>query len=510
MLLTNTYTATNATTAASATSGDIVLLNDVNGTFSVSGGNTFFGNGFTVNIGTSHVAAGTSSGFIGKININNGNLDNVKIVGPVYPVANIYREQGETTQDGNPVTEYFHNTVIVNGGSCKITNSYISGSRAALCIKSGVVDMLIENTTLSGGSYANLEIKNSGTITLKNVTTVQEELPNSYNVTDSSGNVKNMMGMGVVIDNVGAILRIEGTFNQYNWINQTQWSNLVPTAYQGTFPKLFTDSKFEANRHYRDGESVPYVNTGIISLVAWNNGANIIDNRTDKTLAYTKTNVSLGGVAGGVCSITNAGTLTDALYYAPDYTSDSYASATPKAVFDYTTLNNEPSDGTSNVYCYYDATSGKYLISFDEGGSKVWDGKILTVTKGTNTLGYTMSVSGGLSVGADNTVTFEDEGDYTVTYTYTDENNYRIVNGQLEKYSVTYTKTVDISVFEIAPEAVPSKFKFLTYDHRTEVAGGVTYAMPDVYKTVDSNTAGIRKTTVDGVDIYYPVIGMNK
>lgn len=500
--------ATNATTAISATSGNVVLLNDTNGTFQVSGGNTFFGNGFSVNIGTDYRAAGTGTGIIGKINLNSGNLDNVKIVGPVYPVANIYQKDAQDKD--NNVTDYFYNTVIVNDGSCKITNSYISGSRAALCVKSGAGDVLVENTTLSGGSFANLDIRGGNSVTLKDVTTVQTEKPNSYNVTDSSGNVKNMMGMGVVIDNVDVKLNIEGTLNQYNWVNQTQWNSLVPSDYLSVFPKLFTDAKFEANRHYRDGDTEPYVNTGIITICAWNDGANIIDNRTDKSLTYGKTSVTLGGVAGGVYTISNAGTLTDELYIAPEYASQANTAVAPKATFDYTTLNNEPSDGTSNVYCYYDATGGRYMISFDEGGSRVWDGKILTVVKGTETLGYTISVSGGLNVGTDNTITFENEGEYTVTYTYTDDTNYSLVNGKIEKYSATYTRTVDITVFEIAPQAVPAEFDFFSEGHRSEIINDAVYVMPDVSATVSSNTKGIGVTTIGGVNVYYPIVSMHK
>ena len=51
--------------------------------------------------------------------------------------------------------------------------------------------------------------------------------------------------MGVLINNPDVKLYIEGTFNQYNWVNETQWSNLLPDEYESVFPKLFTDSKFE-------------------------------------------------------------------------------------------------------------------------------------------------------------------------------------------------------------------------------------------------------------------------
>ncbi len=497
--------ATNATTAADATSNNIVLLNDVNGAFRVSGGYTFYGNGFTVNVGTTYTAAGTQTGYIGRVNLYGGNLDNVKIVGPVYPVAYIYQKQAIET--GN--TLYYYNTVIVNEGSCRITNSYISGSRAALCIKSGSGDVYVENTTLSGGTFANLDMKSSSTLTLKDVTTVQEELPNSYGETDSSGNIKEMIGMGIVLDNESTILNIEGTFNQYNWIKQTQWDAMLGSN-AAAFPKLFSDSKFEANRHYREGDSNPYVNAGIIAIKGWNNGANITDNRTDKTLNYSKTNVSIGGQSGGVYTIANAGTLTDAMYVAPEYEANNFEAVAPKATFDYTTLNNQPSDGTSNVYCYYDATSKKYMISFDEGGSRIWDGKILTLTKGTKTLSYTMSVSGELTVASNNTITFEDAGEYTVTYTYTDDENYRLVNGQIEKHPVTYTKTVKIEVFEIEAAALPTTFDFKSQGYRTEAANGLVYAMPNVTATSGSKSDGIAKTTIGGVDIFYPVISMYK
>ena len=180
-LLLEVVDAKNITTAASATANNVVLLNDVSGTFTVSNGYTFYGNGFTVKLPTTSVQ-NVGNGFTGYIsvgasqddgNANGGHLDNVRIEGPVYPEMYIYRDQAKITDSSDPDygdgynMRYFKNSVIVYGGNCTISNCYISGSRTALCLRGGN-NVLVENTTLAGGAYANMQICAGSNVALRN------------------------------------------------------------------------------------------------------------------------------------------------------------------------------------------------------------------------------------------------------------------------------------------------------------------------------------------------------
>ena len=169
-----------------------------------------------------------------------------------------------------------------------------------------------------------------------------------------------------------------------------------------------------------------------------------------------------------------------------------------------------PEQTGSNDYCYYNADSQKFMISFDQGESKNWHYDILTIRKGNTILPYTVSVSGSAVVNSDNTITFKDAGDYTVTYTYKDSGNYKRSNGELVTYDKTYYQYVLVTVFVVEPEANPTVFAFGSNGYRSETANNLTYVMPDVNATVDSNTAGIGVTTVGGVKVYYPIVSMHK
>lgn len=506
-LIVEVVDAKNATSAISATSCNVVLLNDVtNGSFSVSAPYGFYGNGFTITLNPSSHSATKGNGYTGYITMNGGILDNVRIDGPVFAESNIYQSQAlpSGTTNSESIADYFKNAVIVIGGNPAIRNSYISGARTAVCVKAGG-NVVIENTRISGGAYANIEVLSANSLELMNVTTEQKELKDSY------GTNKNVIGTGVVINNAETKLILDG-LTQYNWMTKAQWESMLGD-YTSAFPKLF-DSSY-ANLQYSNSGTT-YVNTGII----W--ACEVTNPSIDGEIAgYGVTSVKLGTVTGAVYTKTkktgDSGSLTDKDITAPDYESDAQDAVPPTTTFDYTSKNNEPEQSGSNDYCYYNTDSKKFMISFDEGESKNWHSDILTVTKGTAELPYTVTVSSGATVNADGTITFSKAGDYTVTYTYTDTYNYTQSNGELVTYEKTYYQYVYVTVFVVEPESNPTTFAFGSNGYKTVTAGGLTYAMPNVTATKDptksSNVvtaSGIGSKTIDGETIYYPIIGMHK
>ncbi|MBR3863372.1 MAG: SipW-dependent-type signal peptide-containing protein [Clostridia bacterium] len=503
----------NATTALSApyqvkndkgeviANHNVVLLNDVTGGFTTSAGYGFYGNGFTITLDPASHSLRKGNGYAGYIHMNGGVIDNVRIEGPVFAESYIYQSQGlpAGTTNADSIVNYFRNVICIDSGDAVITNSYISGARTAIYVKSGG-NVTIENSRIVGGAYANIEVASADSLTLKDVVTEQKETMDSY------GANKQVIGIGIVINDATTKLIVKG-LTQYNWMTQTQWDAMLG-SYKNVFPKLFTDATY-TNLWYTNDETTKIVNTGIIYACDATNPT-----IEGSILGYGNKQISLNDKNGIVYTMMHNGDsvqLPDSAINAPDYESKTQGAVSPAVKPDYTTKNNEPAQGDSNDFCYYDNTTKKYLISFDEGGTKAWYYDILTITKGKIDLRYIVSVSGNAVINeADKTITFSDAGDYLVTYTYTDDINYKLSEGKVVAYTVTYTEQIHIAVFEVADTSAKTEFKFGNNGFRTETVNGNTYVMPDVNATVDSNTNGIRKTTVGGVDIYYPVVSMHK
>ncbi len=445
--------AQNAKTATSATSNNVVLLNDVSGTFSVTNGYTFYGNGFTVTLPKVSVQ-NVGSGFTGYISIgasqddgiaNGGNLDNVRIEGPVYPEMYIYRDQAKITSssdsdygDGNNM-RYFKNSVIVYGGNCTISNCYISGSRTALCLRGGN-NVVIENTTLSGGAYANMQICAGSNVTLRDLTTVQTDVGDSY------GKGKKAHGLGIAVDSSVVDINIEGELNQYNWLNGTQWNNIVPSAYQSVFPNFFKDNSFSKYWHYLNGGTDPYVNLAFVFACNWDTGR-IHDNRT--TINYETCNATIAGVSGGVYSKVNTvggNAITQKNLDDPGYTSSGFNTVAPVFKFD-NTANNDADDANdaADTYCVYNESSGTLRIGVS-GSSKTIDLSGVSVTKNGVALAHTTYLNGTQI--NDNSVTIKssDGAKQTLTFKATNNEAGYDKEGNAIAGSTEYTWTVNVEI----------------------------------------------------------------
>ena len=100
------------------------------------------------------------------------------------PSAFLYSGEAQTednknkdvsTEDKN-YYNYQLSAVAITGNGSMITNSYIYGARNNVYVGDG--NVTIENTTLKNGVLANIQIKstNASTVTLKDITTIQEEV----------------------------------------------------------------------------------------------------------------------------------------------------------------------------------------------------------------------------------------------------------------------------------------------------------------------------------------------
>lgn len=458
--------ANNAKTATSATSANIVLLNDVSGGLSVSNGKTLYGNGFSVTDTRSN-----PSGTAGYVNVTNGTVDNVKFIGyePTTAVAS-----------GTSSAGYAPSVRAANGAN--LYNVYISGGRYALLIDGGTVSL--KNTMLDGGAVGNMKLE-GGTLVLEDCVTA----------TSTRGGLK---GLGIHLTSTNAKIVIKGTFEQHNWLT----SNDMPSAYQSMLSGMFNNSTYA----YTSGSN-KYVNMGILGLI---DGQSFYASSMQSQIT-DDTNNDYGYVEKST-----AGSITGTLYTAKasmgsaemlvDPVDERMQHATlPSFTFDYTNKNYIPNTG-DDTFCYYDTTTQKVAISLKQsstGDVFDWDPMILESKKYGQTLGYTVTMNGADYT--DQIISFSENGDYTVTYTVTDPYNFdKVVN----KSSVVYQKEVKISVTIIEPDAVVYHPEFSyagdwsSYQATSVSAGGSTYIMPNVTGTSDT----IASTTVSGTTIYMPII----
>ena len=462
----------NITSNEGTTSGGtFILLCNINTNTYVNYWNcTFYGNGFTYTLNGAPTSYNSKQGH-GIIITKNTTLDNLVIIGDIYNSYGAY-----TNQD-------YYNAAIDAVGDTIIQNCYISNCAAPVLSRGN--NLTIENSTLYGGTVANLIIK-SGTVTLNNV------------ITANYDDGRPLVGMGIVIHSDAtdsAKLILNGTLTQYNFINESKQPS--DTYAQNLHSAMFGTN---CNKYHFGTSPNRYVNAGIISMTDIFNSEDIIDNANT---GYEETSITLGGKNGFVYTQPNSkGTVNNNYSTSTDPNYSKVQGAVPPSYeFDYENKNYQEKQEGSNDYCYQE--NGKVYISMDEGDSFKWDTSILTVIKAGITLPYNVKMNNIDYTGK--SITFDTAGEYTVTYTYTDSNNFTLDNeGNLSTYSKTYVKTVHIIVSVIEAATKHAEFTFGSNNTESKVItiGNTNYVMPNV--TATSTTIG--STTVNGTTIYYPIV----
>ena len=445
--------AKNATSAASATSNNVVLLNNVtNGSFIVSNGYTFYGNGFTVTLPTNSVQE-KGQGFTGYVSIgaaqdsgtaSGGNLDNVRIVGPEYPEMYLYRSQAEITDKNDPDygsgsnMRYFRNSVIVYGGNVNISNCYISGCRTAVCLRGGN-NVVIENTTISGGSVANMQIAGVNSLVLRDVTT--------------DGN------LGIYVDSSVADISVEGQLNQYNWTTQAEWTAAIGGDTNAKFfPDFFSTSNETYKKYQHTYNDTTYVNMAFIFACDWEDANLDYSKQSNSGIYETTTGVKVttpnGTVTGGVYSVANQN-LTGAMFAAPEYISAGYNPIAPTLNFDNTTNHDDDDANDANdTYCVYNESTGTLKIGVS-GASKTIDLSGVQVSKNGVVLEHTAYINGTKISGNSVSINSADGAKQTLTFKAKSndagfDKDGNPIAGEIE---YTWTVTVEIAVLSYpAPE----------------------------------------------------------
>lgn len=482
-------TATNVTSYSGLGNRNSVLLNDItmssNGSLCFSGGVTIYGNGFTLDV-TAGKHGDTESGYIGGnyvVGLVDSHLDNIKIVGSVY------------TQYGATAKADYNFPNVLSKGNSTITNSYISNCASPVRVQEGTLE--IKNTTLKGGNFANIDIREAKKVILDNVTTI-----NQINSNDTAADGTEVVGLGVLVwyENVNpSIVEIKNGITQYNCLSKTQANACVKDS---TVKSLINKMYSLENIKYNDGTD-DWVNTGILSATSAVGESHILG--VDDYIGQSVTALNTTGYVR-----TQMPDAESILKVAPDWVGEQGA-VLPSVSFDHDKNKEAQVDG-SNDFCYYNSDYEKVMVSFDDGESKSYSLDILNAQKCGETFPYTVKVDGVTY--SDSTITFDQTKDYVVEYTFVDPYNYELDDeGNVVKKDVTYTKTLEISVTEVPKAAKDADFTFYGYssisktpavtitDVKTATSSsGKTYIMPATTGTY------VTSTTVDGITVNCPKV----
>ncbi len=468
----------NVTKYSELNNGNCVLISDItmpsNGQYYLSNA-AFYGNGFIFDV-TAGKHGDTNKGSISNnyvICLKDAILDNVKVVGSVY------------TSYGAMVKDDYNFPIVLSTGKDVISNSYISNGSAPIRVNNA--NLTVENTLLKGGNFANLDIRN-GKVVLDNVTTI-----NQVGLNDTANGTV-VVGLGIVsyYENVldTTTITIKNGIKQYNHMQESDADYIKDSTAKTLFNAMFD----YADAIYTDGSGNKWINTGIISMSSAVGDDNISD-----ISGYIGVEPSLLGNSGFAYIPAPSAPIT----VVESYVANVQGAIAPTFSFDYTNKNYVAKTDGSNEYCYEDG--GVVKISFDEGETFNWDTSILTVKKVGQELPYTVSMN-GIDY-TDKSIPFSTSGEYTVIFTYTDNNNYVMNNGAIGTESRTYEKTVTISVSAVKATAKHAEFAFEGGSPSTTVSDSSnnTYIMPTTgtgtqvtINGVKINTTKIETTASDG------------
>lgn len=473
--------ATNVTEYSALKNQNSVLLNNITmtsgGSYHLSGA-TLCGNGFTLD---ATQAVYTGAGYVSGnyvVGINNAVLDNIVIKGAVYAAVG-----GKADMD-------YSRALVVSTGNNVIANCLLSNTCSPVRVMDGSVEII--NTTLRGGSYSNLDIRN-GKVILDNVTTI-----NQVNGNDTTEDGEIVLGLGITFHyeqvNASTTLEIRNGLTQFNtgtkeeaqnYLREDTAKNLIGVV----FGNSYSDIQYRADNKI-------WVNTGILSMIS-----TVGDDNISNLDGYAGKTVSFSDYSGFL--YTKKPTAESIAAPIPAFVSAGQYELAPSCQLDYTTKNYQAKTDGSNDYCYYDSSAKVVMLSMDEGDTFNWDTSILTAQKGSNTLPYTVTMNGTDYTGK--SIAFNQAGDYVVTYTYVDGYNYKLgANGEVVTYPKTYTTTVTIQVAVVEAAAKNAEFTFGSNNVASKLVtvGNTTYVMPNV--TATSST--IASKTVNGTTIYMPII----
>ncbi len=459
--------------------GNLVLLGDAN---IVSGGKiefngtTLYGNGFTFDVSAGNHSAGNYSTDNYVIYLNNSILNNVRIIGQPFS------DFAVTAAEADNVCNVYAT------GKSIIANSYISGCAAP--VRANNCELTIIDSTLKGGSYANLDMRN-GSLVLENVTTINE-------VRSAESGEQTGLGIAVWYEQVSSCqITIKGSLTQYNCLSETYVGGLSIGSISGSTLKsaVFASSN---NAVIKEIDGTKWTNTGILSLIDTVGTNNIDVSFFNESGNYNSVNVSftVAGIQKNGYLYSLASANVD-----PAKEIEDYETAGQYEIMPIYTLNNSSEDKATSVddkeYCTL--VGEEVTVSFEQGGNKVFTVKdFFNPTKFGKAITVTNIYLNNTPITSD-TITLSEAGEYTLKFVYDDVYNYGIDGKTI---TIQREKIIKLTVIAVKPDAKNATFNFNNNGYRVETINGINYVMPNVSAT----SSTIASKTIDGKTVYLPIV----
>ena len=468
--------AVNVTGATSATSYNVVLLNDAGlSSLSVSGRYAFYGNGFTLTYtgNGQYLNNGLKQGVV---NVSeNGTLDNVRIIAPIYPMAFMYygtTNAGDYVQqstnprevEGDKTRYYYQLSTVAASGNATISNCYIYGGRNNIFVNTG--DVTIKDTVLECGVVANVQIQSnaSHTVTINNLTTIQYQVhptldnPNTTDVDETDPNNKHiMLGAGIIVgpettENPKIVLN--DSLKQYNWVTEDD-----KEAASSSVVQMIIETALNTTAYNHTVNNQTASNLGIIYMNEFD-----VDIYNNTGLPYYLERINMTGAFGQVYSL--QGATSEQIY--SDYANADKSTVNglykPQFKYDSTLGGQYIEKDSGDEHCYREGDT--IYVMFPSGDTKELDiAALVNIAKYTGQdLGLVITVkdsSGNAVAVTDGKITLSVADEYTVTYTVTDTLFYD-KDGNLVTNSIEYSWDVTISI-SLKDKSVPdAEFEFVT------------------------------------------------
>ena len=251
---------------------------------------------------------------ISLISLSSGTINNIYIDGPVYPKLQYLVNDCPVSGRSDAETAYYVSGIKVTGNAT-ISNSYVSGFRQPIVVNGG--SLSLNNSTLYGGSYANLQLV-KGTLNLTDVTTIQPV----DGIADDFGKNVRVVGLGIVVEKdavtgTKSAITINGYLDQYNWVSSDAYKTIsLPVVnISGATIRLdvvlaamfngmrITYGNEDINRKLAfldnylqtttvNGKEVKYLNTGIMFMAFAPTSENVAKNASTNVAANLTVNDS--------------------------------------------------------------------------------------------------------------------------------------------------------------------------------------------------------------------------
>ena len=426
----------NVTSYSELQNRNSVLLNDIemseDSQFAFSNA-ALYGNGFTFDV-TKGRYTGTYDSTNYLLSLSNAVLNNVNVKGAVYETY------------GGTASSSYNNAAVLVKKSSRIENCTISNCATPVRVLGEGAEIV--NSTLRGGVFANLDIRN-GIVTLENVTTINQSSDN-----DKSKNGRTVVGAGIVAyyEGVKNQLHIYGTLTQYNSVSKSDQQYVHNTYANQIFSSIFDSaySQYQAT----DENGIVWTNTGIISMDGSFDYRNIFVN--GNALDETGSN-GLAGYAG--MPATAYGQI--GYVYAP-LSPTAKTPEQPIVIGQYDVAPTASFNYPNSEDCSYSPSEEALKVYYDSGRAASFNPKFLTLLKYGNELSYSVMLDGHIVEG--DSVTFKDEEvgthSHLLTYLYTDTFNYKLTKDGIVVLAAPRNYQIDLSVTTVVHEPTAKNASF--------------------------------------------------